>query len=238
MNQLAPGRFAVVLATLALLLIAVPGMAQERQLSEVLAEFDRVQELMQTLSAGFTETTEAPLLKEPIVARGRVYLTKPDAVRWEYSEPEEMRFVINADEYTGYFPKRKRAERRDVGRWREQLFRLLGLGQPSAELSKFYDITLDGTETVDGRELLILDLAPRKKRVRKRMDAVRFWIDPDTYLPRRVKYNAKNGNRRTIEFFQMVLNPELAAGLYNVELPEDVEITKGFSALSGISATD
>ena len=93
-------------------------------LNRVLAEFDKVQLSIQTLSAEFSETTTNQLLKEPIAAEGRFYMTKPDAIRWEYSSPEEMSFVIARDEYTGYFPARKKAEKRNIrliNRRREQL---------------------------------------------------------------------------------------------------------------------
>ena len=176
------------------------------------------------------------LLKDEIVARGRVFLTKPSSVRWEYSLPEEMRFVISDDQYTGYYPKRKRAERRDIRRWGEQLFRFLGLGQASDELAKFYNIHIEETDTgEEGTILLVLD--PKKKRVRKRMDSVHFWIDDRTYLPVRVRYSSHNGNTRVIEFDGMSVNPDLAASLYIVELPADVKVTKGFSALSGFSGS-
>jgi outer membrane lipoprotein-sorting protein len=225
------------LRTLALLIVpaaAVPCGATAVELDQVLANFDRVQEAIHTLSADFTETTRSTLLKDEIVAKGKVFLTKPDSVRWEYSAPEEMRFVIADDQYTGYYPQRKQAEKRDVRRWGEQLFRFLGLGQASDELAKFYHIRIDDeAPRDDGTVVLVLD--PKKKRVRKRMESVRFWIDSRTYLPVRVQYASHNGNTRVIEFDRMSINPELAASLYVVDLPADVEVTKGFSALSGFS---
>lgn len=225
-------------AALAIALCALPVLAdQERPdpaLAGVLERFDAVQDSIRTLSAEFRETTESVLLDEPLVARGTFYMTKPDAVRWEYTSPEEMRFVIKADEYTGYFPVRKRAERRDIRRWREQLFRFLGLGQASSELRQFYDISLVADEERPGTHLLLMD--PKKRRVRKRMETVRFWIDRESFLPVRVEYASKNGSRRTIDFDEMLVNPALAASLYSVELPPDVEVTTGFSALSGFSA--
>lgn len=200
---------------------------------ELLSSFDRVQDSIRTLSSEFRETTYSPLLKEPITATGRVYLTKPDSIRWEYSDPESMRFVIANDNYTGYFPERNRAETRKIGRWREQLFRFLGLGQATAELSKSYDIRVEEPGPgMAGTHCLVLE--PKKKRVRKRMDEVRFWIDGSTYLPVRVEYDGReDGNARVIEFRNMMVNPELAANLYSVELPPGVEVTDGFNALSG-----
>lgn len=215
----------------ALVLVWATTGASALELQEVLANFDRVQHSIETLSAEFRETTRSTLLKDAIVASGKVYLTKPSSVRWEYSAPEEMRFVIADDQYTGYFPSRKQAERRDVRRWGEQLFRFLGIGQASDELAKFYDIRLDDEARNDDTVLLVLD--PRKKRVRKRMESVLFWVDRQSWLPVRVQYSSHNGNTRVIEFETMDINPELSASLYEVDLPDDVEISKGFSALSG-----
>lgn len=48
--------------------------------SEILSLFDAVQKGIRSLSAEFSETTENPLLREPILGRGRFYLTKPDSI--------------------------------------------------------------------------------------------------------------------------------------------------------------
>ena len=209
----------------------VPVVAAEEDLGQVLQEFDRVQEAMQTISAEFVETNTSALLEEPIVARGRFFMTKPDAIRWEYSSPEEMRFVISADLYTGYYPVRKKAETRNIQRWRDQLFRFFGVGQGSAELGKFYNIRLRESDD----ESYLLSLSPKRRRVKKRVDEVLFWLDKSTYLPKRVEYKSNDGTARTIEFESIQMNPDLAAGLYTVDLPDDVTVTDGFSGLAALS---
>ena len=221
---------ALLLGAFVIVAASLPAAAYE--LEEVLREFDRVQNTIESLSAEFTETTRSALLKDEIVASGKVFLTKPSSVRWEYSSPETMRFVIADDRYTGYFPERKQAEQRDVRRWGEHLFRFLGIGQASGELAKFYNITLDDEASTTDEIVLILD--PKKKRVRKRIESVRFWIDVSSYMPKRVRYSSSNGNVRLIEFRQMLVNPVIETSLYVVELPDDVEVSKGFSALSGL----
>jgi hypothetical protein len=40
-----------------------------------------------------------------------------------------------------------------------------------------------------------------------------------------------------VVFDSMAVNPEIAPAIYIVELPPDVEVTKGFSALSGLDGT-
>jgi len=227
-------RFLVVGLLLALCSVAAAS-AETPELSDLLVRFDAVQDSIHTLSASFTETTSNPLLKAPIVARGRLYLTKPDAIRWEYTAPEEMRFVISHDVYTGYFPAQKRAERRNIQRFSQRLFRYLGLGQASSELGKFYDIHL---EPSTAKDTYLLVLEPRKRRARRRVEEVRFTLDAQRLIPLRVDYRAKDGSGRSIEFSDVQINPDLAATLFTMDIPADVKITRGFSGLPEFDPDD
>ena len=225
---------AVALATfvvfVGLVATAEKNSASGGTLSQVLSRFDQVQGQVRTLSAEFIQTTRSPLLKDPIVAKGQFYLTKPDSVLWEYSAPESMRFVVAEGAYTGYFPERRKAEKRDIKRWSEQLFRFFGLGQGSKELGKFYEIALGDTGK-DGEGSYLLVLSPKKRRARRTVSEVRLWIDAATLLPVRIEYVGKDGNEREIRFLNTRLNPDLAAGLYTVTIPAGVPITNGFSGL-------
>jgi len=204
-------------------------------LEQVLQQFDQVQRTIHSLSAGFEETSTNVLLKEPVVSRGQFYLTKPDAVMWSYTAPEQMQFVIANDEYVGYFPDRKRAERRDIERWKEQIFRFFGLGQASSELFETYEISLGtGDSSVEGTVLLVLD--PKTRKVKKRMQSVRFWVDSESYLPVQVEYRDNSGNTRIVRFVDVQMNPDLAVNHYRIEIPADVTVTTGFSGLQSLAS--
>ena len=225
-------------AGLAALLLICSGLAGgpsvAAELEEVLAGFDQAQAAVQTLSARFVLTATNPMLKDPVRAEGLFYMTKPDAFRWEYTTPEEMSFVIFNDMYTGYYPSRKRAEKKNVQRYSERIFRYFGLGQMSGELRKVHDISLAGPGTGDPGTYVLL-LEPRKRRARKRFEEVRFTIDATSYLPVKVEFDGKDGNTRTIEFTEILVNPDLAASLYTVEIPSDVPVLTGFSGIPNIS---
>lgn len=227
-------RIAAVLLAFAAVL-AAPSRAQSadpERLDAILARFDAVQASVRTLSAEFVERTESPLLKEPLVSEGRFYLTKPESVAWEYTAPEPMRFVLANQEYIGVFPERQRAERRDLRRWSERIFRFFGVGQGSEELKQFYDITLaePGTD-MPGTVLLLLE--PKKRRVKKNVEEVKLWVDRTRMLPTRMDFEGKDGNVRSIRFRNMRLNPDLSAGLYQVKIPAGYAVSEGFSAFAG-----
>jgi outer membrane lipoprotein-sorting protein len=201
------------------------GAAQATGLDEVLASFDEAQDEVRTLSANFVQTTTNPMLKHPIRAEGKFFMTKPDAIRWEYSTPEQMSFVIANDRYTGYYPARKRAEKKNIQSYSKKVFR---------DLLKAYRVTLaSGEVTTEQTHLLVL--TPKKKRARKRVDEVRFWLDAASFLPTKVEYRGHDGSLRVVEFTQVSVNPDLAASLYTVEIPSDVKVTSGFSGIPNLN---
>lgn len=214
---------------LALSIVVMTPAPAADDLQEVLAAFDEAQLGFRSLSAEFTEVTDNPLFKDPVEAQGRLYMTKPSSIRWEYDSPEPMRFVIAEDVYTGYFPEQKRAESRNIQRYSKHLFRMFGVGQGSTELLKFYKI--ERREEGDTAETMLLAMLPKKKRARKRVEEVYFWVHKTTYLPARIEYRGSDGSGRTIEFHNVALDPDLSVNLYEVEIPDDVEVTKGFSGL-------
>ena len=228
-------RRALLLAALSIVCFMIcGGGSMAADLEAILAGFDKAQASFKTLSADFTQTTTTPMLTDSIVAEGRFYMTKPDAIRWEYTIPEEMSFVITKDKYTGYYPERKRAERKNVQRYSKQIFRYFGLGQGSEQLAKYYDIHLVQPES-EKPETYLLSFEPKKKRARKRVTEVLFWVDSTTFLPVKVEYHGKSGSIRVVEFQEIRLNPELAASLYSMQIPADVTVTTGFGGMGGLN---
>lgn len=205
--------------------------ASDPKVRALLDRFDEVQASVKTLSCDFTDVQRNRLLKDPIVMRGRLYMTKPKSVLWQVQSPEEMRFVVRNDEYVGYFPKRKRAERADIHRWSEQIFRFVGLGQGSKELSKLYSIEVaDPGPEMKGTRLLVLE--PKKRRVRKSVESVRLWVDETSLLPVAVEYGGKDGSLRTIRFSNTKVNVALEDDLYRVDIPADFTVSQGFSGIA------
>jgi outer membrane lipoprotein-sorting protein len=226
--RLHPLRTVFITAGLACCVLLATPSSGAAELKDVMAGFDAAQVDMQTLSAKFVETTTNSLLKNPVIARGQFFLTRPDSIRWEYDTPEEMSFIIASDQYTGYFPTQKRAETRNIKRWSERIFRFIGLGQTMAELEKFYNIELEPIDEADRYKLV---LEPRKRRVKKRVETVTFTLNAESFLPERVEYRAKNGDTRTIVFEEILLNPDLSTALYTIDLPADVKLVKGISGM-------
>jgi outer membrane lipoprotein-sorting protein len=204
--------------------------AEQQKLDAILTKFDETQSQTRTLTATFTERKEIALLKEPVVAKGRFYYTKPDDVLWQYTDPDPRYFLISKDELLSYFPTKHKAERVSIRMYHDRLLKVLAIGQPSQTLRKYYDIRLEDSNTVPNTNLLVL--SPRKRMVKKRISEIRLWVGKDTALPLRMQYREPDGDSTTIAFEDVRFNPQIASSVYKIEIPKDVEIKKGFSGMT------
>ena len=206
------------------------------QLRDLLERFDETQRTTRSLSATFTEKKNLSLLARPVVSSGTFLYSRPTRIKWEYSDPETRVFLITEDHFVAYYPQRKKAEEVPLGRLTgRRIFRVLGIGQTAEELGKFFVISLGDPGAEKGVTLMVL--TPKRRRVKDRLQLVRFWVDEKTCLPRQLEYVEADGDSTTLAFSDVRVNPEIAETRFSVEIPRDVPITNTFSGFTGATLT-
>jgi len=208
-----------------------PGSSSVR-LEDLLDRFNRTQQATRSLTASFTERKNLSLLARPVVSNGTFLYSHPTRIKWEYSDPEPQVFLITEDHFVAYYPARKKAEEVPLGKLAgRRVFRVFGIGQTAEDLKKFFDISLGDPGAEPGTFLMVL--TPKRRRVKDRLQLVRFWVDEKTYLPRQLEYVETDGDSTTLTFSDVRVNPEIAEARFNVEIPKDVQVTNTFSGLTG-----
>jgi outer membrane lipoprotein-sorting protein len=203
-------------------------------LPELLQKFNERQQAVQSLTATFTERKDLSLLAKPVVSNGTFLYAKPARIKWEYSVPEPRIFLITEDRFVAYYPNQKRAEEVPLSKLAgRRVFRVFGIGQTSEDLQKFFDISQEPPG--DEKDCYLLVLTPKRRRVKDRLQLVRFWVDSKTYLPRKLEYLESDGDSTLLSFANIRLNPEIAEGRFNVDIPKDVQVSSTFSGFSGSS---
>lgn len=207
-------------------------LSQARQLQDLLRRFNETQQGIQSLTASFAERKNLSLLARPVVASGTFLFAKPGRVKWEYSGPEPRTYLITEDRYLAYYPAQKRAEEVPLSKFStRRVFRVFGIGQTSEDLGKFFDLSLGDSSAERGSFLLVL--TPKRRRVRDRLQLVRFWVDGKTYLPRRLEYVETDGDSTTLTFSNIQINPRIGDARFTVDIPKDVRVSNTFSGFSG-----
>jgi len=198
----------------------------------LLERFDEAQLNTQTMIASFVEKKKLQLLADDQIQAGTFYYSKPSSFMWEYSKPDDKVILISADQLLIYYPHLKKAEEIDITRYSKRILRFFGLGQPTTELRKYYDLTLAEDPANPDTYLLLLD--PRKRRVQKRLDSIRIWIDREMLVPRQVEYVEVDGDSTRFTFRNLEINSTISPAKYVINIPPDVEVSNSFSGFTGV----
>ncbi|MBI5836252.1 MAG: hypothetical protein HZB25_03310 [Candidatus Eisenbacteria bacterium] len=151
---------------------------------------------------------------------------RPDRWMLEFHTPRPEKYLVRGDEGWIYVGRLRQAvhyrlkpeERAQVG--------LLILGQPTSELARIYRL---GTRpTPEDRRLMragapALTLEPLRPGTLAVRRAVLF-LDPATYLPRKVRIQLESGEDLRMELSRAVKNGRLDAALWTATFPESTHV--------------
>ena len=66
------------------------------------------------------------LLSKPEVSTGTFVFSKPNNVLWSYNAPKRVQMLITNGTLTTYYPDLNKAERIDVKRFEDRIFKYMG----------------------------------------------------------------------------------------------------------------
>ncbi|MDX1582144.1 MAG: outer membrane lipoprotein carrier protein LolA, partial [Thermoanaerobaculia bacterium] len=120
--------------------LAADSRIEGTKIEEVLNEVDERQKNVETLRAEFTQTKELGMLAEPEVSKGVFVYEQPNRVLWRYVSPRPVSMAIADGQMTTWYPELGKAERLEVKRFEDRIFRYLGAGTGAIrELGKYFD---------------------------------------------------------------------------------------------------
>jgi len=217
---------------LLLLLAAAPALARTRplpldprspevpasqRLDVLLQRVRAAQKELHTMTAEFVQERQTALLAEPEEARGTFYYAAPDRVRWAYRSPNPMQVVIDRQEMVTWYQDLGRAERVQIGRYADQVMKYLGASNSLDLLSQYF--TIEVTFPKDVARPYELALTPRFARVGKKLKSMHVWIDPQIFLPVRLRYEEPDGDVTEYRFEKVHVNSNLPADTFVLKLP-------------------
>ena len=210
---------AVALASLPL--AAAPKKAAPVTLESVIKKVQEQQKKTQTLQADFKQEKELALLSRPEVSSGRFVFSKPNNVRWSYDAPKRIEMVIAKGSMTTYFPDLRKAERIDVRRFEDRIFKYMGASGAIDELARYFDFTF--TDTAN-KPHWILELTPKNRAIGRRVKQIRIWIDKESYLTSKFEYVEGDGDITRYEFTNVKVNQPVEQARFTLTLPPNVKV--------------
>jgi outer membrane lipoprotein-sorting protein len=202
-------------------LSAAPRKAAPVTLESVIRKVQEQQKKTQSLQADFRQEKELALLAKPEVSTGTFVFSKPNNVLWSYNAPKKVQMLISKGTMTTYYPDLGKAERIDVRRFEDRIFRYMGASGAIDELARYFDFTFTDTAT---SPRWVLDLKPKSRAVGKRVKHIRLWIDKTSYLTTKFEYVEGDGDMTRYEFTNLKVNQPIEQARFTLRLPPGVRV--------------
>ncbi|HEX7151450.1 MAG TPA: outer membrane lipoprotein carrier protein LolA [Thermoanaerobaculia bacterium] len=216
-------RISFAAAVVSALLLAIPAGAAQRPatLDSVIKKVQEQQKKTNTLQAEFRQEKELALLAKPEVSTGTFVFSKPNNVLWQYEAPKRVQMVIANGALTTYYPDLSKAERIDVKRFEDRIFKYMGASGAIEELARYFDFTFTDNPKA---ATYALDLTPKTNAVKKRVRKIRIWIDKQTYLTSKIEYTEGDGDVTRYEFTNIRVNQPVPNSRFALSLPANVKV--------------
>lgn len=200
---------------------AVDISAAER-IERLIGRIEYEQARLETLRSDFEQRKESELLLEPEESKGRFWFRSPDAIRWDFSEPDETQVVVSDGTMLTWFKSQGTAEKVDVGGKADRVMEFLSATNSLQTLRRYF--VLQSVFPQNPESPFRLEFEPRSRRVRKRLESMEIHLDRKGYFPVYVEYVEPGGDKTQFTFKNVEKNVELTDDIFELALPEDVEV--------------
>jgi outer membrane lipoprotein-sorting protein len=203
------------------LTISASAAVNPDSLDEVIKKVQLAQANTTTLQADFRQEKTLALLSKPELSTGRFIYSKPNSVLWTYDAPKRVTMLIANGMLTTYYPDLNKAEKIEVKRYQDRIFKYMGASGAIDELEAYFNFTFTNTA---GKAFYVLDLNPKNKTIAKRVRHITIFIDKKTYLTTQFEYTEGDGDKTRYEFLNVKINAPVEQSRFSLNLPSNVRV--------------
>jgi outer membrane lipoprotein-sorting protein len=201
-------------------------------LNDILARMDQSARNLRSFSAKMKRTEYTKVLNDKEETDGLRLVKRAingqtiGIVQFFGKNPQTLRFAGKTVE--NYYPDAKLVEVYDaskfgkMGKQVDQLL-LIGIGVPSADLRRDFDITAGGTESIYGKPSTRIQLIPKDSDLKKQADKIEMWVQEGDSVPVQVKVTRTSGDYNEALYSDVKVNPALPDSAFELNLPADVK---------------
>jgi outer membrane lipoprotein-sorting protein len=210
--------------------LVVPAIAEEN-LQDVLSRMDKAAAGFRAMTSNVTYLTHTDVLNDNATETGFVTMKKVHAGevqgKVEFTSPDRKTVTIEKRRVQEYLPKINTLQIFDLNKHGAMLdlFFMIGFGTSGTELAMNFDVTVLGTDTLNGQTAIHLQLLPKSDEVKQYIQKVELWIPAqgDPY-PLREKTLEPSGDYHLVTYSNLKINPPLSADALQLKTPPGVKI--------------
>jgi outer membrane lipoprotein-sorting protein len=199
-----------------------PGLSASERLDNLIARIKWEQSRLQSMEAKFVQNKASALLLQPEESHGTLWYQAPDKARWEFTTPNPTTVLVGGEQMLTWYRDLKRAERVDIGKQADRIMQYLSASNSLETLQRYFILKVAFPK--DPKEPYRLELTPRFSRVAKRIKSMAIHLDRQGYWPTFLQYVEPDGDQTELRFTGVKINRPIAADVFDIQLPADVEV--------------
>ena len=205
-------------------------LSQDQGSSEtkrVLAKMDEASRQLSDLTADIEMTKVTIVVDDKSEEKGKLFYQrgkKGSRTRLDYLAPEVKTLILDKGKVELYEPNFSRITEYPLDKNRaEGEFFSIGFG-PTENLTRSYDVNVTKEEAVQGVKTSLLELKPKSPGTM--FKGIQIWVDHVRWIPIQMKLIEASGDYLTIQFENVVINPNLNDKTFHLNLPPGVQRVK------------
>ncbi len=223
--------FALLMSAAILCAAPSPSQTANPQLEQVLTKMDQGAAHFRSATADTKLEQYQKVVEETDTQSGKSYFRRNGnevQMALDVEQPDKKYVIYSDGKVRFYQPRINQITEHDVGKNREDVegFLVLGFGGGGHELLKSYDVTLGGSENVNGQNSTRLELVPKSQRLRGMFGKIVMWVVPDQSVTVRQEFFEPSGDRRTVNYSNIQLNKKISDDVFKIKTDSATKTVK------------
>jgi outer membrane lipoprotein-sorting protein len=217
---------------IAVAVLAAQAASAAETLGAVQARMDKSAAAFQSLTAKVKKISYTAVIKDTASENGTFILKKMKGgdvrVRMEIEKPDPRSVALSRKKYEVFLPKINTVQEYDLSQYGKLVdqFLLLGFGTPVKDLTKSYEMSVAGTDVIEGQQATRVELRPIASSVREHLKLVQIWIPLNDGNPVQQKFLQPSGDYVQSTYSEVKVNPLLKDADVQLTLPKNVKREK------------
>jgi len=194
-------------------------------LQTVLTLMDRTAATLHTVQTDFTWDDYERVVDSHDMQKGVMYFSRSGKngknveMSAEITQPAPKFVLFQKDTVRVYEPRIEQVTVYNVGKNKAdfEAFLVLGFGGAGSELKNNFEVSYAGSEQIAGLVTYKLDLVPKATGARNTFPRITLWIDANTGVAVKQRFDQGGGNYRDAQYSNIKLNQKLPAGVFTLK---------------------
>lgn len=200
-------------------LLVLPVLALSQSAQDIAQKAQSRFRSFHSYEADFEQSYYSATVSTPLKEKGKLYIKKPDLMKWQYKDPEEKIFLYKDGSFQFYIPEDNQLIR-STAQDNTQESEILALLSGQKDLLHNYSVEFSPFPTKNPK-VYQLKLTPKEEQT---YSSILLEIYENTGLITKAVFFDWAGSKTEFHFTRIKTNPNFPADTFELQIPPGVEI--------------